>query len=712
MNDFLFFSYLGVCLASLLLWVDAARRPEYGRRPLLLLVSLLILGATGIVLLTSMTLLGARLPIYKNQLLSVTLFLSFTAFFTLECSVHIQRIHRSFLFQYFRKRLLLLGLLSGLTAVILVLEFVIFHAAVGISFGGLFSGAESPDPERLLAYRALGNWLFVFFTAGLTASLFYSSAMFKFHEGITRRRRYPSTLFFIILAYIFIAIILDLRFANAYPFFPFTFINLLYAAAVYHEYFFYRMFHLNDLQVKLVQAESARTDIINRVIASSTEEDHQIIRETLSSYLERAQSSITVPTMRFNAVMAYRKNGDILQVDSPQMIVNYCVPLTRLESVKRIPQKELNALIMQTTYRPQELMAAEAQGLREIGERAVRDLLETRARVIVPISENLKGIFRLIVAYPVINHEEVTGFVVLFKSEFDQVFPQEDTIIKSLTSDLSIIFAIMGGKQVQLEKNRLSGEMDIARNIQTSIVPRAITIPGYQAAAGMSTATEVGGDLYDCLSSEFGTYLDISDVSGHGLPAGMMALIHLSALHGAIFTSQTLKRELAISDLYDVINKVLVSINKKRIGSDKFMTCSVLRENNGTFTHAGTHLISLLYRKESDSVEELRDMIDKTAFLGLSEYVTSRQSEGSFSMKTGDALLLYTDGAIEAKDSHGEQYGLERLKGTFKRCVEEPPEQIIKAINESVSQFAESGDIKKYGGRLADDVSLMVLKKS
>ncbi len=712
MNDFLFGSYLAVCLASLLLWVDAARRPEYGKRPLLLLASIVILAAAGTALLVSMSLLGDRLPIYKNQILSVTLFISFAAFFSLECSIHIQRIHRSFLFQYFKKRLLLLGLFFGVTFILLALEIVTFHLSVGISLRGLFTGVENPDPERLLAYRALGNWLFVLFCVFLATSVVYANQMFKFHEGIIRRRRYSFNLFLVILGYFFFTIAFNLRFSEAYPFFPFTLINILFAVGVYHEYFFYRMFHLNDLHARLVQTENARTDIINRVIASSVEEDHRIIQERLTSYLERAQNSITVPTMRITAIMAYRKKGDILQVDSPQMILNYCVPLVKLESVKRIAQKELNALIMQTTYRPEELLAADEQALPEAGERAVKKLLESRDRVIIPVPDHLKGIFRLIAAYPVINHEDVTGFVVLFKSEFDQVFPQEDTIVKSLTSDLSIIFAIMGGKQVQQEKNRLSGEMDIARNIQTSIIPRAITIPGYQAAASMSTASEVGGDLYDCLPSDFGTYLDISDVSGHGLPAGMMALIHLSALHGAVITSQTVKRELSISDLYDVINKVLVSINKKRIGSDKFMTCSVLQEKNGTFTHAGTHLIALLYRKDRDAVEELRDMINKTAFLGLSELVTAKQSEGSFTMRPGDALLLYTDGAIEAKDSHGEQYGLERLKATFSRTVSQAPEEIIKAINDSVAEFAESGDIKKYGGRLADDVSLVVLKRS
>ncbi len=712
MTDFLFFSYLAVSAASLVLWYDAAKRTEYGKRPAVFLVSIIMLAFSGLVLLVFTILLGENQRTFYKPLASLLSLFSFGTLFVLEYSVHVQRIRKSFLFDDFKTRLRPLYIFLAISGALFIVMTVLFPLMTGVGLAQLFASAPAIDSEAMRPYQGVANWLYLLFTASLFVCANYTNRLFKFHEGIIRQRKYPFTLFNIFIALMLIPGIFSLNFLTTSPFFPFIIPTIVFAVSAFHEYFLYRMFHLNDLHAKLAQAEKSRTEIINRVIASNAEEDYRMIKETLSTFLEAAQRSLAVTTMRFNAVMAYRKKGDILQVDSPEMILNYCVPLIKLDAVKRISQREINALIMQQVYRLPDIQGAARESITDMGELAVKDMLQSKDRVIIPIPPQFKGVFRLIAAYPVFNHEELTGFVVLFKTEFDQILPQEDTTIRNLTGNLSIIFAIMSGKQTQQEKNRLSGEMDIARGIQTSIVPRSLSLPGYEASCAMTTASEVGGDLYDFFPMEFGNYIDIGDVAGHGLPAGMMALIHMSALHGVLFTSQVLKRELAISDVYDIINKVLCSINKKRIGSDKFMTCSVLVERNGTFTHAGTHLIALLYRKAPDAVVELRDMIDKTAFLGLTEYVSSKQSEGSFSMEKGDVLLLYTDGAIEAKNQRDEQYGLENLKLVFRQNIGQDPDSIITAIMDSVAAFAESGDMKKFGGKLADDVSLVVLRRT
>jgi sigma-B regulation protein RsbU (phosphoserine phosphatase) len=711
MTNFLFFTYLAACAACLVLWYDAAKRPEYGKRPPLFLFSIIILAVAGLLLLVAKLGFRENVKYYLFPLLTMELLLDFIALFVLEYSVHMQRIRRSFLLDIFTKRARVIYMIAGIAFIFFALTVLLFHLRVKVGFIDLFTPGSVND-EMYNPYVAVGGWMYILFTASLATAVFYTNRLYRFHEGIIRQRRYPFTIFLVFLIALLIPGLARSGFLRDFPYWIFVFLNVLFAARAYHEYFIYRMCHLNDLHAKLEQSEKSRTEIINSVITSSAEEDHRIINGTLSSFLERTQRSLTVSSLMFNAVMAYRRKGDVLKVDSPEMIINYCAPLTKLEAVKRLGQKELNALIMRQVFPLERIRSTPREGLTEFGELAVKDMIETKDRVIIPIPLQYKGLFKLMVMYPVYNHEELTGFVVMFKPEFDQVFPQEDTIIRSLIGNLSIIFAIMGGKEVQQEKNRLSGEMDIARSIQTSIVPRSIPMPGYETSVSMTTASEVGGDLYDHFPSEFGSYLDIGDVAGHGLPAGMMALIHLSALHGALFTSQVLKKALAISDVYDVINKVLCSINRKRIGSDKFMTCNVLVENNGTFRHAGTHLIALLYRKKGDSVEELRDMIEKTAFLGLSEFVESRQSESGFTMEKGDVLMLYTDGAIEAKNQHDEQYGLERLKGVFKESSGLPTDGIIKAVTESVTAFAEAGDLKKFGGRLADDVSLVVLRRS
>ena len=54
----------------------------------------------------------------------------------------------------------------------------------------------------------------------------------------------------------------------------------------------------------------------------------------------------------------------------------------------------------------------------------------------------------------------------------------------------------------------------------------------------------------------------------------------------------------------------------------------------------------LVYRKDTETIEQITDLTDKTAFLGLSEFISSETSKGQFSLSTGDILILYSDGVI------------------------------------------------------------------
>ena len=77
----------------------------------------------------------------------------------------------------------------------------------------------------------------------------------------------------------------------------------------------------------------------------------------------------------------------------------------------------------------------------------------------------------------------------------------------------------------------LESELAIAHRIQTSILPRVLSVPGMEIAAAMQTATEVGGDYYDLLpTADGGFWLGIGDVSGHGLNAGLVMLMLQSGL--------------------------------------------------------------------------------------------------------------------------------------------------------------------------------------
>ena len=77
----------------------------------------------------------------------------------------------------------------------------------------------------------------------------------------------------------------------------------------------------------------------------------------------------------------------------------------------------------------------------------------------------------------------------------------------------------------------LWGEMELAKKIQTVLLPRAPAISGLEIAAYMRPADEVGGDYYDVINAQGIDWLVIGDVSGHGVPAGLIMMMVQTAIH-------------------------------------------------------------------------------------------------------------------------------------------------------------------------------------
>jgi len=109
----------------------------------------------------------------------------------------------------------------------------------------------------------------------------------------------------------------------------------------------------------------------------------------------------------------------------------------------------------------------------------------------------------------------------------------ENDVIKTLGAAMDKMAVELDENRRQLaDKERLARELEIAVRIQTSILPRDVTVPGLEIAAAMNTATEVGGDYYDVVPVDDGCWIGIGDVSGHGLTSGLIMLMIQSAMAG------------------------------------------------------------------------------------------------------------------------------------------------------------------------------------
>ena len=80
----------------------------------------------------------------------------------------------------------------------------------------------------------------------------------------------------------------------------------------------------------------------------------------------------------------------------------------------------------------------------------------------------------------------------------------------------------------------LRQEVQIAHRIQTAILPISPAVPGYEVAARMKPAEDVGGDLYDILSFPDTFWVLVGDVSGHGINSGLVMMMAQAAAYAAI----------------------------------------------------------------------------------------------------------------------------------------------------------------------------------
>jgi serine phosphatase RsbU (regulator of sigma subunit) len=245
---------------------------------------------------------------------------------------------------------------------------------------------------------------------------------------------------------------------------------------------------------------------------------------------------------------------------------------------------------------------------------------------------------------------------------------------------------------------RIRQELDIAERIQTGILPKHFSLPGFESAARMKPAEAVGGDYYEILPTASGFWIAAGDVSGHGLNAGLVMLMLQSALAAlAIYAPGARPAE-----LLKATNCLLVENIRHRLGGDDHVTLVLMHVDlDGSFVFAGGHEPLLVLRASSGKCE----VIDTPGpWMGILPDIGRHLAEGSGRLEPGDLLLFHSDGIVESGSRQHTPYGLERLCAAVERLGDQPADVVCREILREAEEWSS--------GKQEDDMTVVAVRRA
>lgn len=242
-------------------------------------------------------------------------------------------------------------------------------------------------------------------------------------------------------------------------------------------------------------------------------------------------------------------------------------------------------------------------------------------------------------------------------------------------------------KTLEIEKERMNTELNIAHKIQESTLPKksidndALTIEGF-----CRPAKEVGGDFYDFYElDDDNTMIIIGDASGKGVPAALFTIIIQNSI------KLLMKIELDPAKVLFDVNNQICENNPEMMFITLFLGIYNKKSHKLTYANAG-HNPPII---KKNNIYELLD-VDSEIVLGVLDDYEFKNHE----MKLEEELILYTDGITDAQNRNHELYGEKRLEHFLNDRKSD--ENIMLGLIDDVNSFTQ-------GEQQFDDMTLLVL---
>jgi len=247
------------------------------------------------------------------------------------------------------------------------------------------------------------------------------------------------------------------------------------------------------------------------------------------------------------------------------------------------------------------------------------------------------------------------------------------------------------------QRERMSKELEIARAVQMSLLPKQTPrIEGFDIAGICIPAQEVGGDYFDYVPFENGNWgIAVGDVSGKGVPAAIYMTLTKGVLQSHAESTTSPK------DVLTKVNHQLYGTIERNTFVSMVYAVLDVKKKTMRYSRAG-HNPVLLTKINSESVSTL---IPKGIALGLDSGTVFKDSleENTLALHSGDIITFFTDGFTEARQSTSIEYGQERFINCIKKHRSLPSRQIIQNVVKEIRTFR--GEYPQH-----DDMTIVIVK--
>lgn len=293
---------------------------------------------------------------------------------------------------------------------------------------------------------------------------------------------------------------------------------------------------------------------------------------------------------------------------------------------------------------------------------------------------------------PIISNDEVIGVFDLESDELNAYSEDDLEVLMLLASQVAIIIEKVMLHEQLIEKKRLEGQLEVARQVQLELLPPSDPqLPGFDISAYNFPTEEVSGDYYDWVrihDDQIG--IVIADVAGKGVPAALLMAFLRASLRAATHIGYRPQISMA------KVNFLLW----ESIERNQFVTAfyGILDATNRTLAYANAgHNPPLLLNADGSA----RFLEQGSVPLGM--FRDTRYYEYYLTLEPGQLLVLYTDGVTEAMNPREEEFGRDRLVHSVKAARDLSAREMIDAIQRDIWDWTD-------GKGAHDDVTFFVIK--